>query len=217
MPDLRTAAAVSAAGGRREATKAANRAAILAAAREVFAELGFGAATVRDIVRRTRLAPGTFYNYFPDKESVLRALVDDAAAEARRRVHAVRVQATTLEEFLERGFRAYFEYLVEDPGTFELLRRNSGTIRTLFDSPAVGAGVDELEQDLHAAMAAGVIPELDAEYAARAIVGAAFEVGIHMLERAAPDVDGAVGFLTQLFLGGLRRTAPGGAPQLRDL
>ena len=53
--------------GKREATKAANRAAILAAARVVFADIGFGAASVRDIIRRTDLATGTFYNYFPDK------------------------------------------------------------------------------------------------------------------------------------------------------
>ena len=33
--------------GKREATKAANRAAILAAARVVFAELGYGASSVR--------------------------------------------------------------------------------------------------------------------------------------------------------------------------
>ena len=65
------------AAGKREATKAANRAAILAAARVVFADIGFGAASVRDIIRRTDLATGTFYNYFPDKESVLREILDE--------------------------------------------------------------------------------------------------------------------------------------------
>ena len=52
-----TGAAV--AGGKREQTKAHNRAAILAAAREVFAELGYDAAGVRDVIRRTELASGT--------------------------------------------------------------------------------------------------------------------------------------------------------------
>ena len=52
--------------GRRERTKQANRAAILDAARDVFAEIGYGAATVRDVIRRTGLAAGTVYNYFPD-------------------------------------------------------------------------------------------------------------------------------------------------------
>src|SRR3954454_9905939 len=96
-----------AAAGRREATKHANRSAILDAAREVFADIGFGAATLRDIVRRTDLATGTFYNYSPDKESVLRALVDETAGEARERVHEARRRGTTLEAFVRDGFRVY--------------------------------------------------------------------------------------------------------------
>jgi AcrR family transcriptional regulator len=207
LPDLRTAPASPAARGRREATKAANRAAIVAAAREVFAELGYGAATVRDIVRRTGLASGTFYNYFPDKESVLRALVEDAAVEVRRRVRAQRARARTLEDFLAGGFRAYLEYLAADRAMFELVRRNSGTIRALFDTPAVGAGVHELAEDLAAAADAGLAPAIDAQYAARAIVGAVFEVGARMLDASPPDIDGAVTFLTELFVGGLERLA----------
>src|ERR1051325_9333576 len=64
--------------GKRERNKAQNRAEILDAAREVFTELGYDAATVRDIIRKTRLASGTFYNYFPDKESVFRALLQES-------------------------------------------------------------------------------------------------------------------------------------------
>ena len=50
--------------GRREQSKLANRQAILDAAREVFGEIGFEAATVRDIIRRTSLSVGAFYNYY---------------------------------------------------------------------------------------------------------------------------------------------------------
>jgi AcrR family transcriptional regulator len=127
--------------GRRAATKEANRAAILRAGREVFADLGYGAATVRDIVRRTDLATGTFYNYFPDKEAVLRTLVDGIAAEARRRVRAARRAATTADGFVRDGYRAYFGFIADDPQTFALLRRNAGTIRTLFGEPVIGAGI----------------------------------------------------------------------------
>jgi AcrR family transcriptional regulator len=86
--------------GRRERTKAANRAAILAAARDVFAEDGYDAAGVRDIIRRTDLASGTFYNYFPDKDAIFRALVEETGAEARRRVRAARRRAGTAQEFI---------------------------------------------------------------------------------------------------------------------
>jgi len=196
--------AEAAPGGRREATKAANRAAILAAAGDVFRDIGFGAASVRDIVRRTDLATGTFYNYFPDKESVLRALVDAVAVEARRRVRAARHGATSLQGFVEEGFRAYFAYIVEDPPTFALMRRNAGTIRAMFDEPAFGAGIDELAADLRAGVAAGAIPPHDTDLMAAAMVGAGIEVGVKTVEGDG-DVEVAVRFVTSLFLGGLDR------------
>ena len=148
-------------GGKREATKAANRAAILDAAREVFAEIGFGAASVRDIIRRTDLATGTFYNYFPDKESILVEILDETAEEVRARVRAARRGATSIEDFVRGGFEAYFRFLASDPLTLELLRRNAGTIRGLFDEPSVGAGTEELRDDLEAGIAAGVFPPHD--------------------------------------------------------
>jgi AcrR family transcriptional regulator len=195
----------TAAGGKRERTKAANREAILAAARRVFSDIGYGAASVRDVVRETDLATGTFYNYFPDKESVLRALVDEITVEARARVRTARMAATTLEEFVSGGFRAYFEFLAEDPDTVALMRRNSGTIRAMFDEPALGAGIDELRADLETAVTQGRIPPHDADLMAMAMVGAAVEIGLHMVERDPPDVERAVSFVTDVFLGAFER------------
>jgi AcrR family transcriptional regulator len=191
--------------GRREATKQANRAAILDAAREVFAELGYGAATVRDIVRRTDLATGTFYNYFPDKEAIFRALVEESAKQVREVVRAARRQATDVESFVREGYRAYFAFVASDRTLFEVMRRNAGTIRALFDVPALGAGTDELEADLREAIRAGVVPPHDARYMAAAMVGGGFEIAVRMLESDPPDVEGAVNFATSLFVGGLSR------------
>jgi AcrR family transcriptional regulator len=191
--------------GRRAATKAANRAAILDAARAVFAEVGFGAASVRDVIRRTELASGTFYNYFPDKESLFRAVVEESAAKIRVRVQAARRQAGSLEEFVAAGYREYFSFLVDDPEAFALMRRNSGTIRAMFDEPVFGASIDELATDLRTAMKIGFVPPIDADYMAAAMVGAALEVGVTMIQREPPDVEGATRFATQVFLGGIER------------
>jgi AcrR family transcriptional regulator len=196
-----------AATGKREQTKAANRTAILDAARVVFSQIGYGAATVRDIVRETDLATGTFYNYFPDKESVLHALLDEAASEIRSRVRTARTASRTVEEFVEGGYRAYYGYLVEDPETFELMRRNAGTIRSMFDEPALGAGIEELREDLEAGVASKLLPAHDVDFMASAMVGAGFEVAVRMLERDARDVEEAVAFVTRLFLAGLTSAA----------
>jgi AcrR family transcriptional regulator len=192
-------------GGRRAATKAANRAAILDAARCVFAELGYGSTTVRDVIRRTELASGTFYNYFPDKEALFRAVLEQAAQRVRARVQAARREARSLEEFVAAGYREYFGFLADDPEGFALMRRNSGTIRAMFDEPIFGAGIDELAADIRTAMNVGIVPKIDAEYMAAAMVGAALEVGVAMIQREPPDVEGATQFATRVFLGGIER------------
>ncbi len=50
---------------------------ILDCAREAFAEKGYQAVTVDDVVARAEIARGTFYLYFDDKRAVLDALVDE--------------------------------------------------------------------------------------------------------------------------------------------
>ena len=76
-PDLAATDLRGERSGRREQNKAENRTALLKAARAVFAEMGSGAASVRDIVRRTDLASGTFYNYFKDKDEIFEAVVGE--------------------------------------------------------------------------------------------------------------------------------------------
>ena len=195
--------------GKRERTKASNRAAILDAARDVFAELGYDAATVRDIVRGTDLASGTFYNYFPDKEAVLRALLEDSAREWRRRVREARAQASTLEDFVGLGYRAFFSFIADDPTIFAVLRRNAPIIRSLVQDPMLGRGLEELEDDLQAAVGRGRMPEIDTAYMTAAMAGVGFEVGIRMVEREPVDVEGATAFATALFLGGIERLGSG--------
>ncbi len=191
--------------GRRERTKAANRAAILAAALQVFAELGYGATSVRDIVRRTDLASGTFYNYFPDKDAVFRALVEETGVEARRRVRSARRSARTAGEFVESGYRAFFAFIVEDPATFAFMRRNVGTLATAGLEHVLPLGAAELEEDLAGLVARGALPALDLDYWAHAMVAVGVELGARMAEREPPDVDGATRFATELFLGGIGR------------
>ena len=89
--------------------------------------------------------------------------------------------------------------------TFELTRRNAGTIRTLFNTPGIGAGVDELRADLEQALAAGLLPPVDVEFTAAAMVGAGFEVGVRMVERDPADPEAAADFAARLFLDGLER------------
>ncbi len=173
----------------------------------MFGELGYDGASVRDVIRRTDLASGTFYNYFPDKPAIFRALVEQTGDEARRRVRSARVNARSAREFVEGAYRAYFEFIVEDPATSAFLRRNAGTIPAFFGDRVVPQGTDELAEDLRAAMARGELPEVDVDYCAHAMIAVGLELGTRMLERDPPDVEGATRFATELFLGGMARVS----------
>jgi AcrR family transcriptional regulator len=197
---------------KREQTKIQNRETILEAARHVFAELGYGAATVRDIIRATPLASGTFYNYFKSKEEVFQAIQDESALRIRPRLHEGRVKAQSIEEFISGTFRTFFEYVASDEFNFRAIRRNTDTLRVRMDTPEIIAGFQELRDDLESAIARGMFPPVDADYLMAALVGVAFEVAERMLRREAVDTNAAAEFATSLFMGGVRGLPQVGTP-----
>ena len=189
--------------GRREQNKAENRAALLKAARVVFAEMGYGATGVRDIVRRTDLASGTFYNYFKDKDEIFEAVVGELTGELLKRHRQGRAKATTAEEFFRQHYAVYFNFLVEDPELLALARKTFTAVRTLLDKPDVRALAQALNEDIRAAIAAGVLPNVDVSFLSASLAGVAFEMSMVMVARDPVDPAGATDFATRLMLGGL--------------
>lgn len=188
---------------RRELTKAQNRQTILAAARIVFAEMGFAATTVRDIIRATPLASGTFYNYFKSKEEVYQALRDEQALRLRPRLRQARAHAASAEEFFTASFRAFFAFVAESQEG----RTRAAADPFRMDSPEVLAGFAELQEDLAGAMARGIMPPADAAALAAAMTGVAFELGTKV--KAGADLEETTRFAAALFLGGLPALAKG--------
>jgi AcrR family transcriptional regulator len=189
--------------GKREKTKAANRQAILDAARAVFAQLGYEAATVRDIIRGTDLASGTFYNYFKSKEEVYEALADDGARRFRPILRLSRENAKSFEDYLHSAFVAYFQFILADNSAEgrPIDERRPHVLR--MDTPEMVAVYQEVRQSLEEAIARGDAPHVDADYLACACIGMAQEVGGEMLRRNPRDVDAAARFVTGLLLNGL--------------
>jgi AcrR family transcriptional regulator len=191
-----------AAPNRRELTKALNRDTILVAAQAVFAQMGFAAATVRDVIRATPLASGTFYNYFKSKEEVYQALRDNQALAVRPRLRAARQAAATAEEFLAAGFRVFFLFVLENRSDVAPAIEGANQVgRIRMDSPEVLAGFAELREDISAAIARGLLPTMDADFLSAALTGVAFELAERV--KAGADVESATRFATAIFLGGL--------------
>ncbi len=189
--------------GKRARTKAANRQAILAAARRVFARIGFDATTVRDIIRETDLAAGTFYNYFRSKEEVFEAIANESALQFRPMLKSVREKATNFEDYIEAAYGAYFAFL--KAANEEAIRSGAphmALIGVRVDTPEMHAIFDEIRTDLEDVARIAEMSLGDSEYLTAAAIGIARDLGDHMLERRPVDVDGATRFATTLLLEG---------------
>jgi AcrR family transcriptional regulator len=190
------------AAGKRALAKEQNRRFILDAARRVFAELGYGAATVRDIIRATPLASGTFYNYFRSKEEIFQAMRDETALALRPRLREARLRCVTAEAFVAQTFQTFFAYVAERRGTLIGIKRND-TVHVRIDTPEVLAGFEELRTDLEGAIGRGLFPPVDVDYLTASIVGIAFELVEILQRRETSDPEEAARFATQLVMGGL--------------
>lgn len=96
--------------------KPERRAQIAAAAKQVFAERGYFAASVSDIIERARIARGTFYLYFDGKAAVFDAVLDDAMSALRGMVRRIDVTpgAPPAAAQLRRQLVACLEYILSD-------------------------------------------------------------------------------------------------------
>jgi AcrR family transcriptional regulator len=190
--------------GRREQTKARNRAVLLAAAHKVFAELGYEAASVRDIVRATDLSVGTFYQYFRDKDEAFAAVAEEALAGLRARLRAVRRDRTQrFEDRVFEAYRAFFEFVVEERPLFEVLERNQRRLREDVDEPNLALAIRELQEDLLPDLAPAVKRGVDPDYLAAAMIGTGLVVARRMLARGENDPRAAAHFCTEFSLHGL--------------
>ena len=191
--------------GKREQTKVQNRQAILDAAREVFGELGYEAATVRDIIRRTGLAAGTFYNYYRSKEEVFAALADDGARRFAPILKALRGKGAPLDGFVHEAIVAYFEFMADEHISW-MARRPAGEIQPHVqgETPEMAAVFAEVKDAIEHAITEGRGPLSDTEYMTAACIGVAREVCDRMLARRPIEVGPAADFAVTMILSGLK-------------
>src|SRR3954464_5854217 len=87
------------------------RAQLVAAAREVFGERGYHAATVDDITRVAGVAKGTFYLYFQEKREIYYDLVRSFLQHVKDIGASVAHEVHTAEQFFQRCEKAAKELL----------------------------------------------------------------------------------------------------------
>jgi AcrR family transcriptional regulator len=91
---------------------------ILDAASEVFAEVGYDAATTNGIAAKAKISPGSLYQFFPNKQAIAEALTSRYVAEMQA-MHQVAFDPTLgrlpLTEMIDRVIDPLVEFHVAHP------------------------------------------------------------------------------------------------------
>ncbi|UQR61446.1 TetR/AcrR family transcriptional regulator [Bradyrhizobium sp. C-145] len=105
----------------REERAAEARQAIFAAASKVVGQHGYADASITRITEAAGIAQGTFYLYFDSRQALFDELLPHVGQDMLRLIHDRVTGAMDIYDVEERGFRAFFQYLKENPGFFRIL------------------------------------------------------------------------------------------------
>ena len=160
--------------GKREQTKQQNRRAILDAARAVFADIGYQAATVRDIIRRTNLSVGAFYNYYRSTEEVYAALSDDGARRFRPILRAQYEAAPDFQSYIRAAIEAYYNFLVDEHLSWQSASGKAERHHHLrAETPELRVVFEQVRWSITDALNKGHAPKVDTDYLAAACIAIA--------------------------------------------
>jgi len=134
--------------GKREIQKQQVRERILDEALSLFSERGIEKTTVADIVGQCDIARGTFYNYFPDMNSLFDALINQLNQLIIEAIQHTRKQTDNLYDYLYGTFKSYFD-LIGSEQMIQFHIVNQAYIRqSSYQSDLIKVIVKNLNRDL---------------------------------------------------------------------
>jgi AcrR family transcriptional regulator len=172
--------------------KDSKRTALMQAAVRVFAEKGYHAATVRDVVTDAGVAIGTFYFYFPDKETLFVHLYEETADFLVQTLQQAVNSRSLLPQQVGAGLSAYLNIALYEPAVVQLL-----LVGGVGAVPALSARRSEFrerltniwQRALDAALDRDQIVEQNTRRTAEALAGAFDEVVLNLLNQPDPEAE----------------------------
>jgi len=184
--------------GKRDQTKIQNKQQILEAAKNLFADKGFEATNVRDIINESSLSPGTFYNYFQSKEEIFEVLTDEIISDVRSQIQESYQNVKMDRDQINKSLKAFFQVFLGNPRLMKYLSRNQSYLRELRSKGRFDDMLKDLEKALEDGVKSGMLPALPVKIVAIAVFGAVFEIIATMVITPNFAVDKAIETLSQL-------------------
>lgn len=171
---------------RAERQRRERREKVLLAARRVFAEKGYHAASISDIIAAAGIARGTFYLYFVSKRAIFAELLDHFFAHMTREVRQVDVSpgAKPPRDQLHAIVRHTLSTLVENRDLTRILLREAVGLDDDFDRKLqdfYGRLLAVIGHALETGQRFGIVRECDIQVASHCVLGSVKELADHLL------------------------------------
>lgn len=166
------------------------------------ADQGFGRTRVSDIVAHVGVGQGVFYWYFESKEALFREILDDTTRRLRLFQGAVIAREPDPLRRVAKGIVASFDFIVRNVHVFALLDHEQARVR---QTRREAGRIHMLDTARHIteAIESGLVRQMDAPFAARAISGVVNQLSRDYFASGARNLDAVIQEAIDFCLSGL--------------
>jgi AcrR family transcriptional regulator len=159
----------------------ATRAALVAAARELFAERGYAGVGTEEIVQRAGVTRGALYHHFTDKEDLMRAVLHDLSRELAEASATAALKETDQWQQILAAVDAFLDACT-DPAVQRIMMTDAPSVLGWDEWREIDAqyGLGLVKASLEQAMETGLIARQPVEPLAHLVVGALDEAAMYI-------------------------------------
>jgi AcrR family transcriptional regulator len=163
---------------------------ILKAAREVFAENSYQGTSIKSVARKAKVATGTLYLYFTNKESLINMIVDEMFSELLKSIKEERAIYTDGFDKLQASMEACIRLFTKEKNMAKILLIQVPGVNNAFNSRLIEIENELIKltkEDLDELKALGRLSGDDTLVSAMAFVGSFRQVIINWLREGKPE------------------------------
>ncbi|HBC92354.1 MAG TPA: TetR/AcrR family transcriptional regulator [Pelotomaculum sp.] len=163
---------------------------IIKAAREVFAENSYQGTSIKTLAQKAKIATGTFYLYFSNKETLINMIVDELFQELLKSIKNERSKFTDGFDKLKASMEACIKLFVKEKNMAKILLVQVPSVNNAFNVKLIELENELIkltQEDLDELKSAGRLPDGDTLVSAMAFVGSFRQVIINWLREGKPE------------------------------
>jgi TetR/AcrR family fatty acid metabolism transcriptional regulator len=163
---------------------------IIKAAREVFAENSYQGTSIKTLAQKAKIATGTFYLYFSNKETLINMIVDELFQELLKSIKNERSKFTDGFDKLKASMEACIKLFVKEKNMAKILLVQVPSVNNAFNVKLIELENELIkltQEDLDELKSVGRLPDGDTLVSAMAFVGSFRQVIINWLREGKPE------------------------------